>query len=95
MKNVFKIFLGAILLFAVINLATSSLQYNADGADNYGFPFNFYTKVSGYNMATKEGNTSTTFDVLALAGDILFAAGISWLLLNLFNKMISTKKANH
>jgi uncharacterized membrane protein YjgN (DUF898 family) len=57
MKIKYKIVIGTLLCFVIINLATSSLRYNADGADKYGFPFNFYTKVSGYNVASQQNDT--------------------------------------
>ena len=86
MRNSYKILLGGILLFGLITWATASLRYNADGADECGFPFNFYTKVSGYNVITNEGGTSTEFNFLALLGDVLFTLLASWIIFKLINK---------
>ncbi|RZL34686.1 MAG: hypothetical protein EOO96_08990 [Pedobacter sp.] len=86
MRNNYKVLFGTILLFGIITLATSSLESNADGADKYGFPFNFYTKAVGYNIETKQGDISRDFDGLSLASDILFALILSWLLFWIFNK---------
>ncbi|SOD20474.1 hypothetical protein [Pedobacter xixiisoli] len=91
MKSSYKILLGGLALFGIITLATSSLHYDADGADEYGFPFNFYTKVSGYSLITKQGNTSTDFSPLALIGDIALAFLTSWLILKLTNKFNAKK----
>jgi len=92
MRNSYKILLGGVVLFGLITWATASLRYNADGADEYGFPFNFYTKVSGYDIVTNEGGTSTSFSFLALVGDIAFAFIGSWLIYKVINKF--NKKAN-
>ncbi|RZL43840.1 MAG: hypothetical protein EOP00_22265 [Pedobacter sp.] len=92
MRNSYKILLGGLLLFVIITWATASLQYNADGADEYGFPFNFYTKVSGYDIVTNEGATSTRFSFLGLLGDVTFAFAASWLFITVINKF--NKKAN-
>ena len=83
---------GGVLLFSIITLATSSLYYNADGADAYGFPFNFYRKVSGYNMVSGQQSTATDFKVLALIGDFTFAFLASWGIFKLINKL--RKKGN-
>lgn len=91
MKIGYKILLGGILLFFLITWATASLRYNADGADECGFPFNFYTKVSGYNVITNEGGTSTEFNFLALLGDVVFAFLVSWIIFKLIKKF--NKKA--
>jgi len=91
MRNSYKILLGGILLFGLITWATASLRYNADGADKCGFPFNFYTKVSGYNVITNEDGTSTKFNFLALLGDVALAFLGSWLIFKLINKF--NKKA--
>lgn len=85
MRKSYKILLGGILLFGLITWATASLRYNADGADECGFPFNFYTKVSGYNVITNEGGTSTEFNFLALLGDVVLAFAVSWVILKLMN----------
>ena len=92
MKSSYKILIGGILIFGILTLTTSSLHYDADGADIYGFPFSFYTKVSGYNVVTNEGDTSTQFRFLALLGDIAFAFLGSWLIFKLINKLY--KKGN-
>lgn len=92
MKAIYKILLGGILLFIIINWATASLNYDADGADQYGFPLNFYTKVSGYDVITKEGGTSTEFNSFSLLADVTFALAGSWLIFTLINKF--KKKAN-
>lgn len=92
MKDSYKILIGGALIFGIVTLVTSSLHYNADGADTYGFPFNFYTKVSGYNLATSEGNTTTDFNPGALFGDVVFAFLGSWLIFKLINKFY--KKGN-
>lgn len=92
MKSTYKILIGGLLIFCTITLATSSLHYDADGADNYGFPFNFYNKVSGYNLATGEGSTTTDFNPGALFGDVVFAFLGSWLIFKLINKFY--KKGN-
>lgn len=92
MKSVYKILIGDALIFGIVTLATSSLHYDADGADNYGFPFSFYTKVSGYNVVTNEGDTSIQFRLFALLGDIVLAFLGSWLIFKLINKLY--KKGN-
>ena len=86
MKASYKILLGGILLFGIITLTTMSLDYNADGADQYGFPFNFYTKISGYNMETNKGGTSIRLSLLALLADVAFAFAASWLIIKLITK---------
>nr|WP_315424384.1 hypothetical protein [uncultured Pedobacter sp.] len=83
MKNSYKILLGGILLFGIITWSTLSLSYDADGADQYGFPLKFYTKVSGYNLATQQGGTSTDFDFLALLADVAFAFAGSYIVFKL------------
>ena len=91
MKNSYKILIGAFLLFGILQWATSSLEFNADGADKWGFPFNFYYKVSGINSITQQDDESTRFTVLSLAGDITFAFVCSWGLITLFNKIATTQ----
>jgi len=86
MKSSYKVLIGGILLFGGITLLTSSLHYNADGADTYGFPLNFYKKVSGYDITTGQGGTSRDLNVLALIGDIVFALSASWFILLLIKK---------
>jgi len=76
-KRILQILSGTLLLFGIITLATSSLKYDADGADEYGFPFNFYTKVSGYNLNTQLDDTVTEFKAFALIGNIIFALVLS------------------
>lgn len=87
MKNSAKILFGGVLLFGVITCATMNLDYDADGADQYGFPFNFYTKVSGYNEVTMEGGTSVEFDTLNFAYDLTFALLLSWLMVFAYKKL--------
>jgi len=92
MKAIYKILSRGILLFIIINWATASLNYNADGADQYGFPLNFYTKVSGYDVITKEGRTSTNFNFFAFLADVTFALASSWLIFTFIDRF--KKKAN-
>jgi len=87
MKNGIKILLGGVLLFGIITLATTSLDYDADGADRYGFPLNFYTKVTGYNEITMEGGTSIEFDTLNFICDLAVASLLSWLMLLTYRKL--------
>ena len=89
MKTSFRILAGALALFGIITLATSSLHYNADGADQYGFPFNFYTKISGYNIETQQGGTTINFDFFALLGDLFLALVVSMLVYKITTKYIS------
>lgn len=86
MRNTFKILFGGILLFGIITCATMTLNYDADGADQYGFPFNFYAKVNGYDMGTNEGVTSIEFEALSLVYDLAFALLLSWLTMLIHNK---------
>ncbi|MNK22667.1 hypothetical protein D3C87_409480 [compost metagenome] len=96
MKTSFKILAGALVLFGIITFASSSLHYNADGADQYGFPFNFYTKVSGYNIETQQGGTAINFDFFALLVDVLLALVVSTLIYKITTKYISsTTKHKH
>lgn len=76
-KRILQILSSTLLLFGIITLATSSLKYDADGVDEYGFPFNFYTKVSGYNLNTQLDDTVTEFKAFALIGNIIFALVLS------------------
>jgi len=92
MKISYKLVFGTLLLFGIITLTTMSLDYNADGADQYGFPLNFYTKVSGYNMETNKGGTSIRFSLLALLIDIVIAFVSSWIIFKLIKKF--NKKVN-
>ncbi|WP_231425851.1 MULTISPECIES: hypothetical protein [Pedobacter] len=85
MKIIFKILLGGFVLFIIINWATASLSYDADGADQYGFPLNFYTKVTGYHIETKQGSTSINFSLIALLADVVFAFAGSWLIFKLID----------
>ena len=64
-----------------------NLDYDADGADQYGFPLNFYNKVSGYNEVTKQSGTSTEFDILSFTGDLALALLLSWLITLIYNKL--------
>ena len=92
MRKSYKTLLGGILLFGLITWTTASLHYDADDPDEYGFPFNFYRKVSGYNVVTKHGDSSIEFSALALLGDMAFAFTSSWLIFKLitrFNKKAS------
>jgi len=93
MKTSYKIILGGILFFCIITFATASLRYNADGADEYGFPLNFYTKITGYSIETNQGGTSVRFSLPALLADITFAFAGSWLFFKLMRKFI--KKSSH
>ncbi|RZL15555.1 MAG: hypothetical protein EOO96_30005 [Pedobacter sp.] len=96
MKNSLKILAGALVLFGIITWATCSLHYNADGADEYGFPLNFYTKVSGYNLETQQGGTAINFDFFALLGDVVFALVLSILIFKITTKYIlNATKHNH
>lgn len=86
MSKSYKIIWVGLLIFGLITWTTMSLNYDTDSADKYGFPFNFYTKVSGYNVITNEGGTVTEFNYLALLGDTAFALAFSWLLFMLVDK---------
>lgn len=96
MKTNFRILAGTLLLFGIITLATSSLHYNADGADEYGFPFNFYNKASGYNLETQQGGTAINFDFFALLGDVVFALVLSLLIFKITtNYILNATKHKH
>ena len=87
MRKSFRILLGGIFLFAIITCVTMNLDYDADGTDQYGFPFNFYTKVRGYDMVTNEGGTSIEFKTLSLVYDLALALLLSWLITLIYNKL--------
>lgn len=93
-KRILSFFMLTAILFGVITWLGSSLTYNADGADRYGFPFTFFSKVNGYDMITKTSSTVTNFNFFALTGDIVLILFLSWLIITIYKRIFNRTVKN-
>ncbi|MDF2517222.1 MAG: hypothetical protein K0R59_2518 [Sphingobacterium sp.] len=81
---------GTIAVFAVLTALSYQNQLPVDGKLVMGFPWEFYSEGTGYNLERDEYASFENFKPFKLTGNILFAMAV-YMLLRLLLRMLAKK----
>ena len=81
---IFKGLAGAIFIFAVLTAISYQNDLPVDGKLVIGFPWEFYSEGTGYNLERDEYASFQHFKLFALICNIVFSAFVSALLFLLY-----------
>lgn len=81
---------GTIAVFAVLTALSYQNQLPVDGKLVMGFPWEFYSEGTGYNIESDEYASFENFEPFKLTGNILFAMAV-YMLLRLLLRMLAKK----
>ena len=82
---------GAVFIFAVLTAISYQNELHVDGRLTMGFPWEFYSAGTGYNVERDEYMGFEDFEPLKLIGNILVAVAI-YLVLRLSLRPLFEKK---
>ena len=82
---------GTICIFAILTVISYQNDQPVDGKLTIGFPWEFYSSGTGYNVESDEYASFENFEPLKLIGNILFAV-VMYMLLRLLLCALFAKK---
>ncbi|MGE8377224.1 hypothetical protein [Sphingobacterium sp. HMA12] len=84
---------GTIFIFVVLTVISYQNDLPVDGKLTIGFPWEFYSSGTGYNVESDEYASFENFEPLKLIGNILFAVVVYMLLRLLLRARFAKKRS--